>query len=148
MKYYSLWIQTRIIIPNRAIKKVNIPNKGDRIAIFKPPAKTAGEISPVASMVSKALIKPIICPKNPHTNANKLIELTSLIDFDWELGFKKALTNNAIIMIKRIRVVYINKGPPSFNLVIKKFETRGLILCRMNKYIITFLKINTSNLFF
>lgn len=112
----------------RAIKKTIIPNKGESIAIFKPPAKTEGEMSPAASIASKALIKPNIWPKKPQTSTNKLIELTKVMVLSRVVGFKKPLINSIIITIKRSRVVYINSGPPSSNRVRIEFAIKGLML--------------------
>ena len=72
------------------------------MAILRPPAKTAGEISPTASMLSKADIKPIIWPKNPQTKTNKLIELTNVMVFCLTSFFIKLLIIRAIITIKEI----------------------------------------------
>ena len=144
MKFYFFKI-FNIIIPILAIKNTNIPNKGESIAILSPPAKIAGDMSPAASIASKAPISPNIWPKNPHTNTNKLIELTKVTVLSRVVGFKNALINSAIIIINRIRVVYINRGPPSFNLAKNGFPIKGKILCSANN-IIWFFKIYMSNL--
>ena len=128
----------KIIIPILAIKKTNIPNKGESIAILSPPAKIAGDISPAASIASNAPIKPNIWPRNPQTNTNKLMELTNVMVLSRVKGFKNPLINNAIITINKIKVVYINNGPPSFNLAINGFPIRGIILCRANNIILSF----------
>ena len=102
------------MIPNLPTRKVNIPSTGARKAIFKPPANTAGETSPIDSIASKAPINPMIWPKNPQTIANKDIELIKLMVFSTEPFCKNAFT---IRIISRIRIKnsgYIKNGPPSF----------------------------------
>ena len=61
------------------IKKITIPKVGDNKPTLNPPAKTCGEISPVATEISfKAPKRPITKPKTPNTNANKAKALISL----------------------------------------------------------------------
>ena len=71
--------QIRIIISILAIAKTKIPNIGPTNAILNPPANILGASSPAACTVSKAFIKPIVLPKNPHATANQAIEEINLI---------------------------------------------------------------------
>ena len=103
------------MIPNLPTRKVNIPKTGARKATFNPLANIAGDTSPIDSMASKAPIKPMICPRKPHTMAKRDIELIKLMVFSTDPFCKNAFT---IRIMSRIRIKnkgYIKNGPPSFN---------------------------------
>ncbi len=103
-----------MIIPSLPTRKINEPKTGTIRLIFIPAAITPVDISPTASIASKAPIIPTICPKNPHTNANKVIELISFIVFVEVSFLRKPLTIKIITIIKITRSGYIKTGPPSF----------------------------------
>ncbi len=71
----------RMMISILAIAKTKIAKIGPTKAIFKPPATIFGVSCPAASMVSNALINPIVRPRNPQAKANHAIEDISLMFF-------------------------------------------------------------------
>lgn len=112
--YFSL--RSRPIIPSLTIKKVKAPKLGANKPIFNPPAKIAGFIFSLKdSMASKAVMRPIISPKKPQTNANSPSDFSISKVLPFGFGFKYSFTISAIEIIRSIKIVYINNGPPSFN---------------------------------
>ena len=109
------------MIPNLPIRKMTAPKAVDKKLTFKPAANIPTEISPMASIASKAEIKPNICPRHPQTSANKVIELTRPIIFVEVPFLTNPLPNSTRVKIKSNNRGYINTGPPSFSKFIAFF---------------------------
>lgn len=114
-------------MPNLDIAKLNSPKTAFNKDTLRPPAKTAGSASPIASNVSKAVIKPITDAKKPITKPSKLLSIASISIFLESALFDLfeiiPLTIKNIDSKKQIRIRDIKKTPPSLNLSTNGFET-------------------------
>ena len=123
------------MVPNTVVKK----------EIFKPAASIPEEILPMLSIASKAVIKPIIEPKNPKTNPNKLISEAKFVIFiDCKVSFfkhKKARIIRNKANKKQININDIKSGPPSM-----KRSTNTLDTKKVDKKYIEIFIINSFNL--
>lgn len=128
------------MIPILGKIKVIEPNTVVKNDTFKPPASIPEEISPIDSIASKALIMPIIEPKNPITNPNKLAsDAKAIIFLDFAVSFfklKKPHIKKNMDTKRQIKIKDIKNGPPSLKRSTKGFKIKRLIKLSDNIFII------------
>lgn len=111
--FYPFWLTASTIIVALPIKNVTKPKTVVMSAIFKPDAIIGCETPPVPSIASKAVMRPMVEPKNPHTIANKLMCPISLDVFEFScLPVNASIKSTRITSIKRTNGI-IKTGPPS-----------------------------------
>lgn len=113
-------------IPTLITIKENKPKVAVSNEIFNPAANNSGFGFPIASIVSKAEIKPKIEAKKPITRPNKLLSaaiLRILTDCAiFVLVVKNPLTKKSAERSKQIKIKDIITVPPSVNTFDKKID--------------------------